>query len=137
MHSPSLTDKPDARALRQFGAIMAGAIALMFGLVIPWLWDLAWPRWPWIVAGVLALWAVLWPAGLAPVFRNWMKLATVLGWINTRLLLGVVFYGIIAPIGLIMRLFGHDSLKRRWQPQAQSYRTASRQPPTDHMERPY
>jgi len=137
MRSTSVNDQPDVRALRQFGAMMAGAIALVFGLAIPWVWDLAWPRWPWAAAGVLAVWSIVWPAGLAPVFRGWMKLAHGLGWINTRLLLGLVFYGVIAPIGVIMRLFGHDPLRRRWQPDQQSYRTASRQPPPNHMERPY
>lgn len=135
--STRVNDNPDVRALRQFGALMAGAIALVFGLAIPWLWDLAWPRWPWAAAGVFAVWAALWPTGLAPVYQGWMKVAHVLGWINTRLLLGLVFYGVIAPMGLIMRLLGHDPLRRRREPERHSYRTDSRQSPPNHMEKPY
>lgn len=133
----TMTEKADVYALRQFGWMMAGAIAVVFGLVIPWLWNLAWPRWPWMFAAVLVMWATLWPRGLGPVFRFWMKLAHVLGWINTRLVLGLVFYGLIAPIGILMRLVGHDPLRRRWDAMRQSYRIDSTNPPPDHMERPY
>lgn len=136
-HTLLPSDIPDARALRQFGWMFAAAIALVFGLVIPWVWDLAWPRWPWFVAVVFVLWAAIWPTGLRIVYSPWMKLAHVLGWINTRLILGLVFYGLMAPIGLVMRLFGYDPLRRRWEPTRDSYRIDSTNPPPDHMERPY
>lgn len=133
----AVNDKADVRALRQFGWLLASAVAVVFGLVIPWLWNLAWPRWPWMVAAVLAVWAALWPRGLAPVFRVWMRFAHILGWINTRLVLGLVFYGLIAPIGIFMRLIGHDPLRRRWDRARASYRIDSTNPPPEHMERPY
>lgn len=137
-HNTTLSsESPNARELRQFGWMFAGAIALVFGLVIPWLWNMAWPRWPWLLAAVFAVWATLRPTGLRIVYRVWMKLAHVLGWINTRLILALVFYGVIAPIGILMRLFGYDPLLRRWESARKSYRKDSANPPPDHMERPY
>ena len=41
-----------------------------------------------------------------------MKFGNVMNWINTRLILGVMFYGIFLPIGLCMRLFGKDPMQR-------------------------
>jgi len=52
------------------------------------------------------------PAAIA-FHRAWMGLAGVLGYVNSRILLGLVFYGMIAPTGLVMRATGHDPLDRR------------------------
>jgi hypothetical protein len=45
--------------------------------------------------------------------RAWMRLAYVLGYVNSRILLFVMFYGIVTPYGLLSRLFGRDVLNRR------------------------
>ena len=45
--------------------------------------------------------------------RAWMRLAYVLGYVNSRILLFVMFYGIVTPYGLVARLFGRDVLNRR------------------------
>ena len=62
------------------------------------------------------------PKILAPLFKVWMKIGHVLGWINTRIILGVVFFVIITPMGLIMRLFGWDSMSRTLIPSQNTYR---------------
>lgn len=51
------------------------------------------------------------PAVLGPVHRVWMAFATVLGHVNTRIILTVLFYLVMTPVGLIMRLF-RDPLDR-------------------------
>jgi len=51
----------------------------------------------------------------------WMRLASILGWLNTRLLLAVVFYFIFSPVGLVMRLFGIDLLERKFDRAVNSY----------------
>lgn len=50
----------------------------------------------------------------ARVFHtSWMTLAGVLGYINSRILLGLLYYGVVTPIGIVARLSGHDPLHRR------------------------
>ena len=61
------------------------------------------------------------PVLLKPVYRVWMALAVVLGFVMTRVILTVVYYLIMTPIGLIMRLLGKDPLHRRLDPGASSY----------------
>jgi len=61
------------------------------------------------------------PNLLKPIYIFWMRLAFVLGWINTRLILLVMFYLIFTPIGLVMRLFGMDLLHRRIETNKDSY----------------
>lgn len=79
--------------------------------------------WPWFLGGsaFFILGGLVLRSVLRPIYIGWMKFAFVLGWVNTRLLLGVFFYGILTPIGLIMRLFGWDPLTRKIDRRAVSY----------------
>lgn len=52
------------------------------------------------------------PHLLKPVYIGWMRLAFALGWVNTRIILIVLFYLIFTPIGLVMRLLRIDLLER-------------------------
>ena len=61
------------------------------------------------------------PVVLKPVYRVWMALAVVLGFVMTRVILTVVYYLVMTPIGLVMRLLGKDPLDRRPDPGAASY----------------
>ena len=67
---------------------------------------------------------------LARAFHTfWMRVATILGWVNSRILLGLMFYGVFAPYNLIGRLIGRDPLRRRGRAQATYWipRKATRQ----------
>jgi len=58
---------------------------------------------------------------LKPLYIIWMRLALVLSYINTRLILIIVFYLIFTPIGLVMKLFKIDLLDRKIEGNRQSY----------------
>jgi membrane-associated phospholipid phosphatase len=58
---------------------------------------------------------------LKPLYLIWMRLAFVLSWINTRILLLAVFYLVLTPIGLIMKLMGKDPLDQRIESGRTSY----------------
>ena len=51
----------------------------------------------------------------------WMKLASVLAYVNTRIILGLVFFVIFAPVGVLLRIFGQDPLDRGIDKNANSY----------------
>lgn len=131
------TTPPSRAELRKFALIMAGMTGLIFGLLLPWLWGFGWPLWPWAVAALFVVWGILWPAGLNPVYRLWMRFGLAVGWVNSRIILGVVFYLLFTPIGLAMRLAGNDPMRRKLQADAVSYRIQSTHPPPEHLERPY
>ena len=133
----TVNTNPDKQELRKFGFIFAGMFILIFGLLLPWIWDKPSPTWAWIVAAVFITVALVAPVALGPVYRLWMKIGLVLGWINTRIILGLVFFVIFAPVALFFKLLGKDPLKRRLDASATSYRIASEQPPRDRMEKPY
>ena len=128
---------PSRRELRTFGLGLGGMVAGMFGLLLPWVFGRGLPAWPWQVGGLLCLWALVWPAGLAPVYRTWMRLAQAFGWVNTRIILGAVFLLLFMPVGLGLRMQRKDPMARRWDAAAGTYRVASQDRPRDHFERPY
>ena len=63
-----------------------------------------------VIALLFAVLALVAPRSLGPINRGWMHLAEALGWINTRILLIVIFYLVVTPLGLVMRLFRRDPL---------------------------
>ena len=131
------TSELSLRELRNFGLIFAALLALVAGVLLPWLWSFGWPRWPWLLAGLIAACALLRPAWLRGPYRYWMKFGHALGWFNTRLLLGLVFFLLFVPFGLIARLFGKDPLHKGFDPAATTYRVPSVARPPSHMERPF
>ena len=127
----------DAKGLREFGFIMAGAIGALFGLFLPWWFDRAWPVWPWIVAAGFTVWALAAPLSLKAVYRGWMKFGRVMGRIVTPVILTLTFFIAILPTGLVMRALGKDPMRRRFDPEAASYLIKSESPPRERLERPF
>lgn len=129
-------NSPGRGELRNFAFVLAGMIAAVFGLLLPWIWGYPYPRWPWAGAAALVAWGAFAPASLALPYRWWMRLAAVLGWINNRIVLGIVFYLLILPIGVIRRIVGGDPMRRGLDPNAQSYRIEREANQAD-LRRPY
>lgn len=78
-----------------------------------------------IIAAVILAVAALVPRAAQHFYRIWMGLAAI----NSRILLSVMFYGVLTPYGVVSRLLGRDPLSRRCPP-ADSYwvpRAASKQ----------
>jgi len=99
-----------ARNLRRFGLTVGGAFALL-GLVS----GARGHEIPPLVLGSLAVGLIVpglvAPRALGPVQRVWMRAAMVIGDFNSRVILGVFYYLVMAPVGFVRRLFG-DPLDR-------------------------
>lgn len=111
------------RSLRSFGFVVGGILLIITGFSI---WRHGWP--PSLVGTILGASGVVligaggtYPAMLRPFYIAWMSIALVAGFVMTRILLTLVFFIMITPIGLIMRLFGHDSLSRKSSAKESSY----------------
>ncbi len=127
----------DKRGLRQFGFTFGGIIAGLFGLVIPWLFGLNFPYWPWAILLIFAVWASLAPGTIEPFYKLWMRFGLVLNYVMSRVILGVVFYAVVLPTGLIMRLKGRDPMSRGFDDNVKSYRVKHENPNTNQMEKPF
>ncbi|WP_218310705.1 SxtJ family membrane protein [Alteromonas antoniana] len=98
--------KTDLPALRQFGLGMALALTLIFCLLLPWAFDV--PASLWIIPVVLTflILALMGPGLLYWPYRSWMVFASVLNFINTRMIMAIAYYLLIVPIGLLMKSIG-------------------------------
>lgn len=130
-------DNPGARELRKFGLVTGAIVATLFGIALPWLIGYQWPIWPWITAGIFWVWGLTFPASLFMVYRVWLQFGHVAGWINTRIILGLMFYLVFFPVAIILRLLGKDPMARKFDSIAKSYRIISDPIEKDHIERPY
>ena len=134
------TDIPhlDRQGLRKFGITTGLIVVVLFAVFFPWVFDAAsMPVWPWVVAGLLWVPALLVPNSLQPVYAGWMRIGHAIGWVNTRIILGLVFYILVLPMGLLMRLFARDPMARKFDDSAGSYRVKTVSEPKDRLEKPY
>jgi hypothetical protein len=96
--------KSDRKDLRNFG-LAVGSVLFIIGGVLLWRHR---PAWPYFLGagGALILLGLAVPRVLKPLQKAWMALAVVMGWVMTRVILGVLFYLVFTPIGLTARIFG-------------------------------
>ena len=128
----------DNRGLRKFGILTGAIFVVLFAFFFPWVFYAeTMPIWPWVVAGLLWVPALFVPNSLQPVYTTWMRIGHAIGWVNTRIILGLVFYIFVLPMGLIMRMFGKDPMARKHDKSAASYRVKTVSEPKERLEKPY
>lgn len=111
--------------LRKFGIGLAVLLPLLFYVILPWLFSLERLVWPWIAgAGILVV-AVAFPVGLNPVYRLLMWVAIPLGRFNSVVVLGMVYFLMVVPMGFVMRLIGKDPIPKKFDPSVRTYRRQS------------
>jgi len=124
------------KQLRHFGLIVGG----LFGVI--GLWPVVarseGPRlWAVALAVALVVPALVLPSSLTYVHRVWMTAGEALGWINTRIILSVVFYVLVTPMGIVMRRLGRDPMQRRLEPGLVTYRAPKPARSAAHMTRQF
>ncbi len=124
----SIDRNPPRRTLRQF----AGGLPVL-GLILMALLGFKFQLWA--LGG--GLFALLFFAGLTgffrpsfirPVFVGWMIAVFPIHWLVSHLILGFIFFGVMMPIGLLLRVMRRDPLDRRWDPEAETYWQSNKPP---------
>ncbi len=114
--SPQKTGRPpQCGNLRRFGVGAATVFVVIACIAALRSGNRTWP----LVSGGLAILflgtALSAPQALLPIQRVWHQIGWGLNWLNTRLLLTLVFYVVITPTSLFLRLFRKDPMNRRWR----------------------
>ncbi|MBX3499118.1 MAG: hypothetical protein KF889_06705 [Alphaproteobacteria bacterium] len=104
---------------RSFGLVFTGFFAIVAAISA---WRHGW-MWPWATGIAAAFLIVSFVAAglLAPLNRAWMKFGLLLGRIVAPVVLGLLFFLSVVPIGLIMRARGKDLLRLKFDRGASSY----------------
>ena len=100
--------KTDKKSIRSFG-VTIGIILLAIAITLfaknnLFLKSLG------IISSVFLILGIIAPIMLKPFYLIWMIFAMIFGWIMTRVILSLIFYFIVTPIGIIARLLGEDFL---------------------------
>jgi hypothetical protein len=107
-----------AKALARFGFILGG-MSILLGLLL-----LARHRTglPLLIIGVLLIGAGFFaPRALKYLHAVWIGLSLLIGWLMTRLILTIVFFLVVTPIGLLQRLVGRSPVELVFRTGASSY----------------
>ncbi len=113
--------KPSDREMRCFGVIPLLFFGLIGGLVFLQDQAIILPSILWSIGALLCILSYGVRAFRLPLYVGWMKAVSPIGWTISHLLLAMVYYLIITPMGLMMRLFRRDSMRRKFEPEAETY----------------
>ena len=101
------------KQLREFGLLIGFGFPLLIGWLIPAVTGHGFREWTLWVGFIGLIVGLTSPRLLYYPYKFWMKLGVLLGWINSHIILGLVFILVLQPIAYIMRLTGYDPLRRR------------------------
>ena len=134
-HSGAAAAIQTRRHLRRFGLTVGIAFWVLTALLL-WKNRPLWPLFGGLGTAFLLL-AALYPLALRPIEKVWMTAARAMGWVMTRVILGLVFILLFTPAGLIIRLLRKDPLNLRFDRAASTYwhPRKARDPSPERMER--
>ena len=104
-----MTNKLDNKKLKEFGLLVGFGLPLVFGWFLPLIFDHEFKIWTLMISipfFILAYKTFL----LFYPYKFWMSIGHILGWINSRIILGLIFVIILLPLSFIMRILGYDPL---------------------------
>jgi len=99
------------KILKEFGLLVGFSFPILIGLILPAISGHSFRFWTLIIGLPLIFFAIFSPSSLLYLYKAWMKLGHIMGWLNSRIILGLVFIIVLQPIALIMKIVGHDPLK--------------------------
>jgi hypothetical protein len=131
-----MPEPKSATDLRSFGLIVGGVFAfiglwplLRHGLSVrTWAIALAVPL---VLAALVAPWSLRYP------YRVWMFVGHCLGWVNSRILMTLMFYAVFTPAALLMRIAGRDAMSLRFNRSATTYRVVKTTRGPSHLSHPF
>ena len=108
-----MKDTISKKQLREFGLLIGFGFPILIGLLLPAITGHGFRAWTlWVGIPGLILGHTI-PRLLYYPYKCWMVLGHALGWVNSHIILGLVFIFVLQPIAFIMRLTGYDPLRRR------------------------
>jgi hypothetical protein len=108
------------KSLRNFG-LLVGGIFFLLGLWIYYRSQSPLGIVFFVIGTLLLLFGLVSPNSLSQVFKIWMGLAFALGWLMSRVLLTILFYFVITPIGFVAKVVGKDFLDINYKMKRESY----------------
>ena len=109
------------KAIRKFGLVIVVGLGVIGILISLKTHNLNVPKWLWGIGLLFLILSFILPSVLRPVYRIWMLIAYFIGGIVSRVILTMLFYVVLTPTGLVLRLFGKDVLDKKFEKNRESY----------------
>lgn len=101
------------KKLREFGLFVGIALPLIFGWILPAISAHDFRVWTLFIGIPCLILSFLKPGLLSLPYNFWMKIGFILGWVNSRIILGIIFIFVLLPISIIMKFFKYDPLQQK------------------------
>ena len=108
--------------LKEFGLLVGFIFPIVIGFIIPLIFGHSFRFWTLLIGLPLIILSLIKPISLRTPYKIWIKIGFILGWVNSRLILGLVFILVLIPIALIMKILRHDPLRKNLISNLKSYR---------------
>ena len=118
------------KQLREFGLLIGFGFPLLIGWLIPALIGHGLREWTLWVGFLGILIGLTYPRLLNYPYKLWMKLGLILGWVNSRIILGLVYMIVLLPIAFVMRIIRYDPLRTKGKGE-KTYREKRKEHQTD------
>ena len=116
-----MKEENPAKIYREFGILVGILFPVLIGWIIPNLLGHGFRSLTLLIGIPLFLLGVFAPKKLYHPYKFWIKIGYFLGFINSRIILGIVFYFLLFPLSMIMKLGGYDPLRKK-KNTSESYR---------------
>ena len=110
-----------SKEIRKFGLVIAIALGVIGSFVYVKTGNFDVAGWLWGIGLLFLILGFILPSVLRPIYKIWMLLAFFIGGIVSRVILTVLFYVVLTPTGLVLRLFGKDVLDQKFDKRQESY----------------
>jgi len=121
-HNESISKKK----LREFGFLIGFGFPIIIGWLIPSIYGHFFRIWTLFIAIPFLTLGILKPHLLFYPYKAWIVIGLILGWINSRIILGLIFLLVLQPISLIMKIFGYDPLREKKKGNEISFRESKK-----------
>lgn len=124
--------KETNRDLRKFGFTIGTVLVMIGGVLL--FYNRSSFFYFWLAASLLLIPSAVYPSVLRPLNKIWMTLAIILGWFMTRVILSILFYFILTPIGLVAKFIGKEFLDIKWKRKVNTYWIIRRHKKSDKID---
>ena len=114
------------KQLREFGFLIGFGCPIIIGWLIPSIYGHFFRIWTLFIAMPFLTLGILKPRLLFYPYKVWIVIGLSLGWINSRIILGLIFLLVLQPISLIMKIFGYDPLRKKTKGNEISFRESKK-----------
>ena len=107
-----MDEKVNKKQLKEFGILLGIGLPFFFGWLLPMIHGSNFKIWSLFIGAPFLLISFFKPNFLKSFYVKWIKFGNLLGFINSHVILGFVFFFVLFPISLLMKILGHDPLNK-------------------------